>query len=255
MIETSNASHKTKRKMDNTEECMVCFEKMGSSQKDYWNIHRMASCSHSICVDCATKLQSMSDESDYTMSSDDTINTDEDFEEIEYYDGMRIHTMIPRQLEQDFQEIPVQTQDFPVDYTVKYSMEGCTFTRVNYFVLQGFQNPMQCPYCRQREPTIYDFDGLRYCVPSNTTEWNILERKLYIDRVSSFTMSKEGQTFAFKLSKDESSLRVMWTEVNTYPFTSPKQKTHTYSDFKKMPKKQKDVRAYSRPKQYTKMIR
>jgi hypothetical protein len=243
--------------MDNTEECMVCFEKMGSTQKDCWNVHRLP-CSHKICVDCATKLQSMSDESDYTISSDETdeTNSDEEYEEIEY-DGMRfqIH-MVPRQLEPDFQQDQAQEiKPYPVDYTVKYSKEGCTFTRVNYFILEGRQNPMQCPYCRQRGPNIYDFGEIRYCVPSLTTEWNILERKFYNDRVSSHTMSKEGKTFAFKLSKDESCLRLMWTEVNTYPFTLPKHPPHTYSDFKKMPKKQKDSRTYSRTKRYSKMIR
>jgi hypothetical protein len=249
---------------------MVCFEKMGTSQTDFWNIHRMAKCAHLICVDCATKMQTISDsDSDYTISS----NEDEEYEEIEIYDGMRIHTnihtVIPilpqvedelrelRYLEEKEELVNFQNdKDVPVDYTVKYSKEGYTFTRFNDFVLEGFQNPLQCPYCRQREPTIYDFDDLRYCVPRYTTEWNILERELYIHRASSFTMSKEGQTFAFKLSKDESCVRVMWTEVNTYPFTVAKPKqTHKYSDFKKMPKKQKDTRTYTRPKRYTKMIR
>jgi hypothetical protein len=158
-------------------------------------------------------------------------------------------------LEYEFDEVYNKEMKIPMDYTVKYSLEGSTFTRFNSFLLEGFQNPLQCPYCRQREPTIYDFDELRYCIPTHTTEWNILERKLYIDRLSSFTMSKDGATFAFKLSKDESCVRVMWTEVNTYPFTLSNEQTHNYSDFKKMPKKQKDVRTYTRPKRYTKMIR
>jgi len=246
---------------------MVCFEEMST-----WNTHHMAGCSHKICVECAGKMQSMSDESDYTISEISDSDEEFDLEDIEFYDtnGTRIQ-IVPRQLEPDFQavavqeaadqvqgdedkEIKLEIKPYPINYTVKYSKEGCTITRVNDFVLQGFQNPMQCPYCRQREPMIYDFEELRFCVPFHTLEWNILERKFYNDRLSSFTMSKGGTTFAFKLSKDGSSLRIMWTEVNTYPFTLPKQ-SHTYSDFKKLPKKQKDPRAYSRPKRYTKMIR
>lgn len=236
--------------MDNTEECMICFEKMGSSKTDHWNIYRMA-CSHSICVDCATKMQSVSDESDYTISSEENEEYEYEYEHADF-DGMRVMrvTMTPRVLEPEFDK-----EYTKLDYTMKYSLDGCTYTRVNEIVLDGFQNPMRCPYCRQHEPMIYDFDTLRYCIPKHATEWNILERKFYTDHVTSFTMSKDGATFAFKLSKDKSSLRVMWSEVNTYPFTLPNEQTHSYSDVKAKKQKEKDARAYSRPKRYAKMIR
>ena len=245
----------------NTEECMVCFEEMST-----WNTHHMAGCSHSICVECASKMQSMSDNrSEYTTSSDDTISSDEEYEEVDVYDGgiriypYPVHPVEPIPEPIDEGESNIHSIDCPsfegLNYTLKYSKNGITVTRVNHIILQGFQNPMQCPYCRQHEPMIYDFDELRFCVTSRTLEWNILERKLYNDRLSSFTMSKEGATFAFKLSKDASYLRVMWTEVNTYPFFFPKPQTHNHSDFNKTPKKQKDARAYIRPKRYTKMIR
>lgn len=253
----------------NTEECMVCFEEMST-----WNTHRMAGCTHSICVECATKMQTMSDNSsDYTTSSDYSTSSDEDdeYEEVDVYDGgIRIRTIIrtisppeESEMERERQELEMEREELiqstikmiPINYTMKYSKNGYTITRINCFELEGFENPMQCPYCRQHEPMIYDFDEIRFCVPTQTLEWNILERKLYNDNLSSFTMSKEGATFAFKLSKDKSCLRIMWTEVNTFPFTLPKPQTHTHSDFNKIPKKQKDARAYSRPKRYTKMIR
>jgi hypothetical protein len=216
-------------------ECMVCFGEM-----TWWNMHVMA-CSHSICIECTAKIQTMSD-----TTSDET-----ESEDVEIYDG--VHTMVPRELEPEFEweEIP---QAIPQDYTVKYSQEGIkVITRVNYFVLQGYNNSLQCPYCRRYEPTIYDFNQIRYYVPKRTLEWNILERKLY-SGLSSFTMSKEGETFAFKLSKDETCLRIMWTEVNTYAFTMPQPHTKVYSDHKVI-QKYKDSRTYNRSNRYVKMIR
>jgi len=227
-------------KMD---ECMVCFEKMTS-----WNSHIMA-CSHSICIECAARIQTMNDEMSNTLSdtlsdtSNDTLS-DTSNDEYEYV------TMV-RDLDPEFEW--VQDQEMPLDYTIKYSKEGIKVTRVNYFMLQGYNNPLQCPYCRRYDPTIYDFKQIRYYVPKHTLEWNILERKLY-SGFTSFTMSKEGQTFAFKRSKDETCLRIVWTEVNTYAFTMPKPHTKLYSDHKVI-QKYKDSRTYNRSKRYVKMIR
>ena len=208
---------------------MVCFEEMTS-----WNTHIMA-CSHTICIECAARIQTMSDET--TNLSDETTDLSDDYE---------VEDMVP-----EFQ--CAQDQEMPLDYTIKYSKEGIKVTRVNYFLLRGHNNPLQCPYCRRYEPAIYDFSYIRYYVPKHTLEWNILERKLY-SGFTSFTMSKEGQTFAFKLSKDETCLRIMWTEVNTYAFTMPKPYTKLYSDHKVIPK-YKDSRTYNRSKRYVKMIR
>jgi hypothetical protein len=210
-------------------ECMVCFEEMTS-----WNTHIMA-CSHSICIECAARIQKTNTLSEDTLS-EDTLSEDT----LSEYDVI---------LDSEFQCVQ---DEVPLDYTVKYSKKGTTVTLVNRFLLQGHNNPLQCPYCRRYEPTIYDFSYIRYYVPKHTLEWNILERKLY-SGFTSFTMSKEGQTFAFKLSKDETCLRIMWTEVNTYAFTMPKP-TKLYSDHKVI-QKYKDSRFYNRSKRYVKMIR
>jgi hypothetical protein len=176
-----------------------------------------------------------SDLSDETFDlSDETSDLSHDYE---------VEDMVPFQCED---------QEMPLDYTIKYSKKGTTVTLFNRFLLQGHNNPLQCPYCRRYEPTIYDFSYIRYYVPKHTLEWNILERKLY-SGFTSFTMSKEGQTFAFKRSKDETCLRIMWTEVNTYAFTMPKP-TKLYSDHKVI-QKYKDSRFYNRSKRYVKMIR
>lgn len=212
------------------DECMVCLETMTS-----WNKHSMAGCSHSICIECAARIQTIDDTS---MSSDEY--------EVEI-DAVQESDLVPRDLNPEFQS------EVPLDYTVKYSQEGIKVTRVNYFILQGDNNSLQCPYCRQYEPPFYNFDYIRYYVRKRTLEWNILERKFY-SGFSSFTMSKEGQTFAFKLSKDGTYLRIMWTEVNTYAFTTPKPRTHVYSDYKVM-QKYRDSRTYSRSKRYMKRIR
>lgn len=190
-------------------ECMVCFEALST-----FNIHHMAGCSHTICVECAIQMQSMSSN------------------EVEYVLG---------------------TKESTLNYKVEYFKHGYTITRFHSLALQGYENPMRCPYCRQPEPMIYNFDALRFYIQYNTLEWNILERKFYQDNLASFTMSKQGATFAFKLSKDESCLHVMWTEVNAYPFIIPKQ-VQRHSDIKPS-KKQKDARMYIHPKRYTKMIR
>jgi hypothetical protein len=216
-------------------ECMVCFEKMTP-----WNTHIMA-CSHSICSACAAMIQKTNTLSDEDTLSDETSDlSDETIDSSDDY----VEDMVPFQCED---------QEMPLDYTIKYSKEGIKVTRVNYFLLQGHNNPLQCPYCRRYEPTIYDFSYIRYYVPKHTLEWNILERKLY-SGFTSFTMSKEGQTFAFKRSKDETCLRIMWTEVNTYAFTMPKPHTKLYSDHKVI-QKYKDSRTYNRSKRYVKMIR
>jgi hypothetical protein len=146
-------------------------------------------------------------------------------------------------------------EQMPIDYTVKYSLDGYKITRVNYFDLEGSENTLQCPYCRQHEPMRYDFDEIRFCVAAHTSEWNILEKKLYQEKLTFFTMKRDGFTFAFKLSKDRSVLRIMWTEVNKYSFTTPNDSLHNYSDHKLTSKRVKDVRAYNRPKRYTKMVR
>jgi len=206
-------------------ECMVCFEEMTS-----WNTHIMA-CSHSICIECAARIQTMSDE---TSDLSDETSDLSDYE---------VEDMVPFQCD----------QETPLDYTIKCSKEGTKVTLFNYFLLQGHNNPLQCPYCRRYEPTIYDFNQIRYYVPKRTLEWNVLERKLN-SGFTSFTMSKDGQTFAFKLSKDETCLRIMWTEVNTYAFTMPKPHTKLYSDHK-VNQTYKDSRTYNRSKRYVKMIR
>ena len=211
---------------------MVCFEKMTA-----WNKHSMA-CSHSICIECAERIQTMSDEND--TLSDEMSDTSSEYEDV---------TMV-RDLAPEFQCEP---QEMPLDYTIKYSQDGIKVTRVNYFILQGYKNALQCPYCRRYEPTIYDFNQIRYYVYKYTSEWNILERKLY-SGCSSFTMSKEGQTFAFKLSKDETYLRIMWTEVNAYAFTMPKPHAKLYSDHKVI-QKYRDSRTYKRSNRYVKMVR
>jgi hypothetical protein len=108
---------------------------------------------------------------------------------------------------------------FSGGYIVKYHVNGYKMKRVSHFILQGYKNTMKCPYCRQCGPTLYDFDEIRFSSPLFTTEWNILERKLYQSKLQSFTMSRDGNTFAFKLSKN--SLHVMWSESNTYAYTLP----------------------------------
>jgi hypothetical protein len=240
---------------------MICFDTMTA-----WNTHHMAGCSHSICIECAGKMQSSIDsESNNDIDSDyDEIssNFSDDLEDIEdrlltisrEVPQERLLTISP----QEFEETTVpeyNTSQFPIDYTVKYSLDGYKITRINYFDLEGSDNTLQCPYCRQHEPLRYDFDAVRFCVPSHTSEWNILEKKVYQEKMTSFTMNHDGITFAFKLSKDRSVLRIMWSEINKYAFTTPNNQYHNYSDHKLSSKRVKDARAYNRPKRYTKMVR
>ena len=146
-------------------------------------MHRMA-CSHAICVECACKMQSNSmNLAVYPLVS--TISRVPDYE----------------------------------GYKIKYHLDGYKMIRVNHFMLQGYKNTMKCPYCRKDQPILYDFDEIRFLVPSFTSEWNMFEHKL--QKQTSFTISKDGSTFAFKLSRDKSYLHVMWSEINTYAYTIP----------------------------------
>ena len=237
---------------------MICFDTMTA-----WNTHKMAGCSHSICIECADKMQSsidsdsILDDSDYDEISS---NWSDDVEDID--DRLLAHAqepiqLVPIQLDPRMvEQIPEYIQEqLRIDYTVKYSLDGYKFTRVNYFDLEGSDNTLQCPYCRQHEPMRYNFDEVRFCVPLHTSEWNILEKKLYEDKLSFFTMKRNGVTFAFKLSKDRAFLRIMWSEINNYAFTTIKSNTHHYSDHKMTSKRVKDARTYNRPKRYTKMVR
>jgi hypothetical protein len=201
---------------------MVCFELMTT-----WNTHNMTGCTHSVCIACADRMQpSYADyDSDESAESAESDEIDEP--------ALKV---------------------CPKYVTVKYSLEGCKITYLCHFVLNGIENTLQCPYCRQNEPMWYDFDDLRYFVPYFTTEWNILDHKINQDKITFFTMTRDGNTFAFKLSKDGSFLRIIYTNVTQYYFPLPRNNP-TYSIHKTIVKQKKDVRAYKRPKQYIKMIR
>lgn len=231
-------------------ECMICFDTMTA-----WNTHHMAGCSHSICIECAGKMQS-------SIDSDSNLDYDSDYDSDDissnFSDDNDTIAQEPIAQEPQMLTIPEYNEQFRplIDYTIKYSMDGAKITHINYFDLEGSDNTLQCPYCRQHEPLRYDFDAIRFCLPVYTSEWNVLEKKLYQEKLTSFTMNRYGFTFAFKLSKDRSVLRIMWSEVNKYAFATLPNKSHSnYSDHKLDSKWMKDVRVYNRPKQYTKMVR
>jgi len=213
---------------------MVCFDPM-----DTWNTQQMPGCIHSICTTCADRIQAnLDDSSDETYDiSDGSSEMSIDEDQLSYGTSVQYPT------------------ELPIDYTIKVSLEGYKITRVNYYDLEGMYDAMQCPYCRQHGPMWYNFDEIRYCVPSHTSEWNTFERKLTRDNLSSYTMKHHGSTFAFKLLDDRKVLRIMWTEVNQYAFAPIKSESANYSDYPIQSKCSKEPRTYSRPKRFTKMIR
>ena len=214
---------------------------------DTWNRQQMPGCTHSICITCADHMQANLHDDDTGDMSDDesesSLDLSEPVEPVEesYYDP-------------SIEYEHIQFQDYPMDYTIKFSLEGYKITRVNYYDLQGYFDPMKCPYCRQHGPMWYDFGELRYCVPSHTSEWNTLERKLDKGTLTSYTMKRHGATFAFKLIHDKQVLRIMWTEVNQYGFAPVvvHEKSYVEPILTKCPK---DSRTYNRKKTFTKMVR
>jgi hypothetical protein len=219
-------------------ECMICFDRMNS-----WTMQRMPGCSHSVCVDCANRMQeTLYDNSTADMSDDES-------------DDSEYGIALPIDNEQNDPNQTDVIQDYPVDYTIKVSIEGYKITRVYYHDLEGFYDPMRCPYCRQHGPMWYDFGELRRYVPSHTSEWNMLERKLDKNSLTSYTMKQDGATFAFKLIHDKKILRVMWSEINQYEFTRPGIPYEKNYVEPVVPKCIKDSRSYSRKKTFTKMAR
>ena len=218
---------------------MICFNPM-----DTWNRQQMPGCTHSICITCADRMQSTLYDSDDTYETYDLSDDMSDSSEISIDDD---HL--------SYGHSPVPHSEIPIDYTVKVSLEGYKITRVNYYELEGIYDIMPCPYCRQHGPIWYNFDEIRYCIPSHISEWNMLERKLTKDKLTYYTMKREGATFAFKLSHDRKVLRIMWTEVNQYGFGSqPHHSDKTYAE-PILTKYPKDSRAYSRKRTFTKMVR
>lgn len=139
------------------------------------------------------------------------------------------------------------------------------FIYVNSITLRSIT--LKCPYCRQDDRQTYDFKKINDIVPL----WNVLEDKLY-ENPSSFTMCKEGSTFAFKVSKDQSFMHVMWTSAVTrknvifmhLPTAEKSLISKTKALISEMMEKKvvherivpKSVsRNYKQPKRYTKMIR
>lgn len=225
-------------------ECMICFDPM-----DSWNMQLMPGCTHSICIGCADRMQqTMYDDGTADLSddeSDESYDSDSPIEPAHY--GLTQINQI--------QEYPDYPEDYPVDYTIKVSIEGYKITRVYYHDLEGYFDPTRCPYCRQHGPMWYDFGELRRLVPAHTSAWNKLERKLDKGVLPFYTMKQDGDTFAFKLIHDKQVLRIMWSEVNQYEFTrsiGPYEKNYMEPILTKRPK---DSRTYNRKKTFTKMAR
>ena len=213
-------------------ECMVCYEAMTT-----WNSYSMTGCSHTICIECAEKIRTKSDTSSITSVTSD---------EYEDFDSPEESTL----------EFPIRPFGrLGIAVTINYTLKGYNFTYFNHITLYGYNNSMQCPYCREYEHATYNFDLLRFCIPRYTMEWNIIERKLYKDRLRFFTMSKNGMTFAFKLFKNK-SLHIMWSEVDICAWSNHIPQTHTYSEIRVS---KKYVRTYKQNprtyKQNTKMLR
>lgn len=141
------------------------------------NTYPMGGCSHSVCVNCANLMV----EREFVQYLE-TLETNDETESI--YHKMKC---------------------YPKLYEIKYIY-------VNGLTLRSIT--LKCPYCRQDDRQTYDFKKIRDIVPSGTKIWNVLEDKLE-QNPTSFTMCKEGSTFAFKVSKDRSFMRVMWTSVVT----------------------------------------
>ena len=185
-------------------ECMVCFESMSS-----WNKYNMKGCTHSICIECASRMSTTDtlSHSTYDMSDDmsDDSYFDFDFVPMEPYVPIVIDGRI------GFPNEPLPNRLYPSKRV--YRENG--YVQIYYIYLDGDTNTLKCPYCRQHEPTQYNLDRFRLYWQANTLEWNILERKLH--ETNEFTMKSNGNTFAFKKSSDDKRVYIIWSHLYLYP--------------------------------------
>lgn len=216
-------------------ECMICYNEMCT-----WDTYNMPGCTHSICIVCADRMQSNDNNSDntYDLSDDDSIELSIDDDRLTF---------------SGYSSAPYS--EVPIDYTIKVSLDGYKITRVYYYDLEGNFDTIQCPYCRQHGPLWYDFDEIRYCVPSRISEWNTLEQKLIKDKVTSYSMKHGESTFAFKLTNNSRVLRIMWSEVNKCGFSKPVVRPEKKYIEPILSKRTKDSRIYNRKKMFMKMVR
>ena len=175
--------------------------------------------------------------------------------------------MVEREFVQYFETLETNDETESIYHTMKCypKLYEIKYIYVNSITLRSIT--LKCPYCRQDDRQTYDFKKICDIVPS----WNVLEDKLE-QNPNSFTMCKEGSTFAFKVSKDRSFMRVMWTSVVTrknvifchLPTAEKILISKTKALISEMMEKKvvherivpKSVsRNYKQPKRYTKMIR